>query len=258
MPNEPAPGQLLLWSLRGHGRDVRCLREKTRAGFELRVLWGEETFLTERFADEASLLRRAGEFRSTLEGRGWRGLDAGELPLPAAEPTVVTAPPFVPGQASDVPAPMSVPDPVPAEVPNAPARAAGSAPVVLVVDDEPAIRRFLRSYLESAGYQVQDSEDVDSALSVLDEGGIDAVVLDVRMPDRMGWGRTGLEVLAFMRLHASYAQLPVLVLTGYPLNEEEKSLVERHRAYVFLKPDGHRMLLEQLNLLTGHLPGSLH
>jgi DNA-binding response OmpR family regulator len=124
------------------------------------------------------------------------------------------------------------------------------------VDDEETIRHFLHKYLAAAGYQVREAEDVDAALGLLDEGGVDAVVLDVRMPDRMGWGRTGLEVLAFIRLHAAYANLPVLILTGHPLSDEEIGLVHRHRAYLFMKPDGYRMLLARLNELTGHVPGS--
>ena len=81
---------------------------------------------------------------------------------------------------------------------------------------------------------------MDSALTALDDGPVDAVVLDVRMPDPMGWGRTGLEVLAFIRLHAAFATLPVMILTGHPLDPEEQELLRRHRAHLFLKPDGYR------------------
>ena len=72
----------------------------------------------------------------------------------------------------------------------------------------------------------------------------------------MGWGRSGLEVLAFMRLHAAYADLPVLILTGHPLSDEEVAIVHRHGAYLFMKPDGYRTLLARLNDLTGHIGGS--
>ena len=61
-----------------------------------------------------------------------------------------------------------------------------------------------------AGYAVYEAADVDGALNALDEEQVDAVVLDVRLPDPMGWGRTGLEVLAFIRLHTLFSQLPVL------------------------------------------------
>ena len=124
-------------------------------------------------------------------------------------------------------------------------------PAVLVVDDETAVRSFLRAYLEEADYLVYEATDVDSALTALDEHPVDAVVLDLRMPDPRGLGRTGLEVLSFIRLRAASGSLPVLVLTGQPLGAEERDLVSRHRAHLFLKPDGYRKLLQRLDQLTG-------
>jgi hypothetical protein len=58
-------------------------------------------------------------------------------------------------------------------------------------------------------------------------------------------------VLAFIRLHAGFADLPVLILTGHPLEPEEHDLVRRHRAHVFQKTDGYRLLLQRLHVLTG-------
>jgi CheY-like chemotaxis protein len=122
---------------------------------------------------------------------------------------------------------------------------------VLVVDDEGAVRSFLRAYLEDAEYKVYEATDVDSALSTLDETRVDAVVLDVRMPDPRGLGRSGLEVLAFIRLRAAFDALPVMVLTGRSLGPEEQAVIRRHHAHLFLKPDGYRQLLQLLDQLTG-------
>jgi len=131
--------------------------------------------------------------------------------------------------------------------------ASGSAalPTVLVIDDEAAVRSFLRAYLEEADFAVCEATDIDSALTTLDERRVDAVVLDVRMSDPQGLGRTGLEVLSFIRLRAAFDSLPVLVLTGQPLEPEEQALIHRHRAHLFLKPDGYRKLLQRLEQLTG-------
>jgi two-component system, chemotaxis family, chemotaxis protein CheY len=237
---------VVLWCLRGHGRDVRCLQQKTRAGLELRVLWGNELFLTETFRDADRLTTRAEEFRATLEARGWKRLRADEVP-----------PPPGPGWMPD---PSAEPEDVTiaGQRPHDSATRAGDAgrrPTVLIVDDENTVRSFLKAYLEDAGYEVCEAGDVDSALTALDAGPVDAVVLDVRMPDPMGWGRTGLEVLAFIRLHGAYAALPVMILTGHPLDPEEHQLLRRHRAHLFQKPDGYRMLLQRLDQLTaaGHL-----
>ena len=224
-----------LWCLRGRGRGVRCDWRKTRAGFELRVLWGDELFLTETFGDLPQLERRAEEFRATLETRGWERVPIEEglaEPPQAAEADHVRTP---------RPAPEDTQTP----------RPVGNPPLVLVVDDEPGIRSFLRTYLTAAGYAVSEAADVDGALNALDEQPVDAVVLDVRMPDPTGWGRTGLEVLAFIRLQRAHSSLPVLILTGYSLDPEELSLIERHRADLFHKPEGFRTLLPRLDEVTG-------
>ena len=241
----PVQDPTLLWCLQGHGRDVRCLRQPTRTGLELRVLWGDDVFLTEAFRDEDQLVRRAEDFRLTLEARGWRRI-AMEEGRPAAAPwsddQVIGA---VEEDAGGAPAaslrPMD-----------------GRRPTVLVVDDDTSIRSFLRSYLEEAGYAVCEAGDVDGALNALDGSAVDAVVLDIRMPDPMGWGRTGLEVLAFIRLHAAFVALPVLILTGHPLEPEEQDVIARHRAHLFVKPDGYRLLLPRLDQLTGRRDTGRH
>ncbi len=233
----PAEEPIVLWCLRGHGRDVRCLRQKTRLGLELRVLWGDELFLTENFREPERLLARADEFRATLEARGWKRAAPGEGPPPPGPGWM----PETSAEVEDLPSARG-------ETPSA--DDAARRPTVLIVDDETTVRSFLKAYLEDAGYLVCEAGDVDSALTALDVGPVDAVVLDVRMPDPMGWGRTGLEVLAFIRLHAAFGRLPVMILTGHPLDPEEQDLVRRHRAFLFQKPEGYRMLLQRLGQLT--------
>ncbi len=228
---------VVLWCLRGHGRDVRCVQQRTRIGLELRVLWGDELFLTETFHEPERLVTRAEEFRATLEGRGWTRLEQDEAP-----------PPPGPGWMPEPAGPDAAPPPGPDTAPDSGSRRRR----VLIVDDENTVRSFLKAYLEDADYEVCEAGDVDSALTALDHGPVDAVVLDVRMPDPMGWGRTGLEVLAFIRLHAAFGSLPVMILTGHPLDPEEHELLRRHRAHLFLKPDGYRMLLQRLEQLIGH------
>ena len=57
---------------------------------------------------------------------------------------------------------------------------------VLVVDDEPDIRRVVRMMLEKAGYDVLEAEDGQAAIEVINTGEnrlmLDAVVCDMRMP----------------------------------------------------------------------------
>jgi two-component system KDP operon response regulator KdpE len=78
---------------------------------------------------------------------------------------------------------------------------------VLIVDDEPAIRRLLEAILSRAGYEVIAAEDAEGALAALASGGIDLALLDLGLPDK-----DGLEVIAAVR-HMN-STIPIIVLTA--------------------------------------------
>jgi DNA-binding response OmpR family regulator len=78
---------------------------------------------------------------------------------------------------------------------------------ILVVEDEPGLRDFLRRGLESEGYTVLTAEDGVTGLALARSADIDCVVLDLMLP-RLG----GEEVL--VRLRAARPTLPVIVLTA--------------------------------------------
>ncbi len=78
---------------------------------------------------------------------------------------------------------------------------------ILVVDDEPAVRESLRRALQLEDYEVELAADGLEALERVRANGVDAVVLDVSMPQL-----DGLE--ACRRLRAEGNRLPVLMLTA--------------------------------------------
>jgi two-component system, OmpR family, response regulator MprA len=80
-------------------------------------------------------------------------------------------------------------------------------PHILVVDDEPAVRRALERALRLDKYDVELAVDGEEALDRLAEQPADAVILDVMMP-----GVDGLEVCRRMR--AAGDKTPVLMLTA--------------------------------------------
>ncbi|HVI88541.1 MAG TPA: response regulator, partial [Dongiaceae bacterium] len=57
---------------------------------------------------------------------------------------------------------------------------------ILIVDDEPAIRRFLKSSLAAEGFDVEQAETAASALLALRQTKPDLVILDLGLPDRDG------------------------------------------------------------------------
>jgi DNA-binding response OmpR family regulator len=82
-----------------------------------------------------------------------------------------------------------------------------TTPVVLVVEDEPAIAELLRSYLARDGFEVVLAGDGESGLSAVVQRRPDAVILDVGLP-----GIDGTEVCR--RLRASGDWTPVLFVTA--------------------------------------------
>ena len=79
---------------------------------------------------------------------------------------------------------------------------------LLVVDDEPRIRRVVQMALEERGYRVLTSGSAEEAAGVLDDERVDMVVADLQLP-----GRSGLELLADLR--TSRPDVPVVLVTAY-------------------------------------------
>jgi two-component system KDP operon response regulator KdpE len=83
-----------------------------------------------------------------------------------------------------------------------------SAPLrILVVDDEPAIRRFLRTSLTAQGYQIFEAETAKAALEAMRRNVPDVLVLDLGLPDRDGF-----EVI--QELRGAGSALPIIVLSS--------------------------------------------
>jgi len=79
---------------------------------------------------------------------------------------------------------------------------------ILVVDDEPNLRRVLSAQLERDGYDVHTAEDGEQALTILKENHIDLVITDLRMP-RID----GMELLR--RVQKIDTDLPVVMITAH-------------------------------------------
>jgi CheY-like chemotaxis protein len=79
---------------------------------------------------------------------------------------------------------------------------------VMVVDDEPLIREFVREYLIEAGYDVADAADSDEALQLLNNDHIDIVLTDVEMPGSM----SGIELAR--KIKAKWPGMPVVIMSG--------------------------------------------
>lgn len=84
-----------------------------------------------------------------------------------------------------------------------------SAPVILVVEDEPAQMEMLQYNLINNGYSVACTDDGEEAVLMVEELSPDLVLLDWMLP-----GLSGLEVCRQIRRRKEFAQIPVLMLTA--------------------------------------------
>ena len=90
---------------------------------------------------------------------------------------------------------------------------------ILVVEDDEATRRTLRRLLEGEGLAVVEAEHGRAALDLLAGEGVASslIVLDLLMPELDGF-----DFLAELRRHASWRDVPVVVLTARDLTEDDR------------------------------------
>ena len=100
---------------------------------------------------------------------------------------------------------------------------------ILVIDDEPHLRRSLMLLLQRAGYQVSAAGSAREARVCLQAGPYDLVFLDLKMPEV-----DGLTFLAEIR--AQYVDLPVLILTAHASLESAIEAVRQGAKDYLIKP----------------------
>jgi len=81
---------------------------------------------------------------------------------------------------------------------------------VLVVDDEPNVRDYLRAVLEDAGFTVATAGDGEEALEIIRADRPDFISLDLVMPRK-----TGHKLLYELKHDKSLARIPVLIVTAH-------------------------------------------
>ncbi len=112
---------------------------------------------------------------------------------------------------------------------------------VLVVDDEKNIRRALRMVLEGAGLRVLDAPDAETGLEILDGGGVDLVILDVKLPKM-----NGIEALERIRHRPETRRLPVLMISGHASVADAMQAVQRGATDFFEKPVDRELMMSRV------------
>ena len=117
---------------------------------------------------------------------------------------------------------------------------------ILVVDDEPHIRRVLSVVLEGRGYQVMMASDGLQGLSELGGDTVDLVILDLMMP-----GANGLEVLSKIRSDPQRSETPVIILTAKGQDTDRDAALAGGANDFLTKPFSPKKLLARIEEILG-------
>lgn len=100
---------------------------------------------------------------------------------------------------------------------------------VLIVDDEPNAVKVLSVILREEGYRVHESMSVDHAVGIMHREDVDAVITDLKMPDKDGF-----QLFNYVSQH--HPHTPVLFLTAYGSVESAVNAMTSGAYYYFIKP----------------------
>jgi two-component system KDP operon response regulator KdpE len=116
---------------------------------------------------------------------------------------------------------------------------------VLIVDDEPAIRRLLRTSLTSQGYRTIEAETGAAALTQARAGSPDVVLLDLGLPDM-----DGMEVIRILR--GGGAMVPIVVLSSRDDERGKVAALDLGADDFVTKPFGMAELVARLRAALRH------
>ena len=129
-----------------------------------------------------------------------------------------------------------------------PSRPATDGPVVLVIEDEPPIRRFLRPTLASQGYRLVEAETGEDRLIQAATRQPDLVILDLGLPDL-----DGLEVIRRLR---EWTAVPIIVLSARGAESDKVAALDAGADDYVAKPFAAGELLARVRVALRHAAGA--
>ena len=114
-------------------------------------------------------------------------------------------------------------------------------PVVLVIEDEPQIRRFLRHTLSSQGYMLLEATNAKEGMAEAASHPPDIVLLDLGLPDM-----DGLEVIRNIR---SWSQAPIIIISARGQEHDKVAALDIGANDYLTKPFGIPELMARIRVL---------
>ena len=120
----------------------------------------------------------------------------------------------------------------------------GSAPLVLLIEDEPQMRRFLRTALESNDYRLVEAGTAREGLAHAAARNPDVILLDLGLPDR-----DGLEVARELR---EWSGTPIIVISARGQEADKVKALDLGADDYLTKPFGVEELLARIRVALRH------
>src|SRR5262245_64645445 len=121
-------------------------------------------------------------------------------------------------------------------------------PVVVVIEDEPQIRKFLRATLEGQGYRLFEATSGADGVVEVGSRQPDVVIVDLGLPDM-----DGLEVIRRVR---EWADVPVIVLSARGGERDKVTALDAGADDYVSKPVGAGELLARIRVALRHTAGA--
>ena len=119
---------------------------------------------------------------------------------------------------------------------------------ILVVDDEPHIRRVLEVILGSRGFDVVIASDGMQGLDNLGREPVDLILLDIMMP-----GASGLEILSKIRSNPERGDTPVIILTAKGQDTDREAALAGGANDFLTKPFSPKKLIARIEEILGNV-----
>jgi DNA-binding response OmpR family regulator len=113
---------------------------------------------------------------------------------------------------------------------------------ILIVDDEPDLRRSLAMVLQSEGYHLTEAGTVQAGIECVSREEFDLIFLDMKLPDGSGTN-------VFPTIQSKYPGLPVIILTGHATLETAIEAVHQGAREYLLKPADPEIILARTKAL---------
>lgn len=125
---------------------------------------------------------------------------------------------------------------------------APSSPVVLIVEDDPTIRRFYQRVFELDGFVTDEAHNGLQALEKAIQSAPDLVLTDIAVP-----GIDGIELCRRLRAHQSTRDIPVLAVTGYADRQYPDRARDAGADHVIVKPCEAKTLVAEARRLLARI-----